>query len=167
LVIYFAAAVVDDSVTLPVNYTPEEFLDGQFEGRLRWVKEFAGPNSAVDVLVNGNQTIQVNRARRYSKLLDDDGDGIPNFFDFTPFDGVQFVAIEPMASPAGVRISWEAAAGTVYHVEYKTSFEAPWQKLLTTAYTSDVNGICSVLDTNAMTGSTMRLYRVMYNPTGQ
>jgi len=167
LVIYFAAAAVNNNVSLPVNYSPEEFLDGQFEGRLRWVKEFAGPNSAVDVLVNGNQTIQVNKARRYSKLLDDDGDGIPNFFDFTPFDGVQFVSVEPVVSPAGVRISWQAAAGTVYHVEYKTSFDSPWQQLLTSTYNSSSNGVCSILDTNAVAGSTMRLYRVMYNPMGQ
>lgn len=167
LVIYYAAAVLNNSVTLPVNRLPEEFLDGQFEGRLRWVKDFAGPNSSVDVLVNGNQTIQVNRALRNSRIIDSDGDGIPNFFDFTPFDGVQFVSIEPVVSPAGVRISWEAAAGTAYQVEYKTNFDAPWQKLLTTTYVSPTNGIGSVLDTNGVSGSTMRLYRVMYNPAGQ
>lgn len=167
LVIYFAAASLAPSVTLPVNYTAEEFLDGQFEGRLRWVKDFAGPNSSVDVLVNGTQTIQVNRARRNSKLLDDDGDGIPNFFDFTPFDGVVLASIEPVTTPAGVRISWMAAAGTVYHVEYQTNFNAPWQKLLTTTYTAATNGICSVIDTNGTAGTGMRLYRVMYRPTGQ
>jgi hypothetical protein len=167
MVVYFASAVINTNVQLPVNYSPEEFLDGQFQGRLRWVKEYAGFNSSVDVLVNGNQTIQVNKARRYSKLLDDDGDGIPNAFDFTPFDGVQFVAIEPVASPAGVRISWEASAGTVYHVEFKTGFDAPWQKLLTTTYRSTANGICTVVDTNAVSANTMRLYRVMYNPAGQ
>lgn len=166
LVIYFAAAVINSNVVLTPNYSPEEFLDGQFQGRLRWVKEFAGYYSSVDVLVNGNQTIQVNKARRYSKLLDDDGDGVPNFFDFTPFDGVQFVAVEPVVSPSGVRISWQAAAGTVYHVEYKTDFGAPWQQLLSTKFNSEVNGVCSVLDTNAVSGTTMRLYRVMYNPAG-
>lgn len=167
LVIYFAAATVSAGVALPTNYTPEEFLDGQFEGRMRWVKDFAGPNSSVDVLVNGTQTIQVNKARRNSKLLDDDGDGIPNFFDFTPFDGVVLASIEPVATPAGVRISWMAAAGTVYHVEYQTNFNAPWQKLLTTTYTAATNGICSVVDTNGTVGAGMRLYRVMYSPAGQ
>ncbi|MCW5556069.1 MAG: hypothetical protein KIS67_28420 [Verrucomicrobiae bacterium] len=167
LVIYFAAATVAPTVTLPVNHTAEEFLDGQFEGRLRWVKDFAGPNSSVDVLVNGTQTIQVNRARRNSKLLDDDGDGVPNFFDFTPFDGVVLASIEPVATPAGVKISWMAAAGTVYHVEYQTNFNAPWQKLLTTTYIAATNGICSVIDTNGTTGAGMRLYRVMYRPAGQ
>ena len=120
----------------------------------------------MDVLVNGTQTIRVNTARRYSKLIDDDGDGIPNFYDFTPFDGVTFVAIEPVTSPSGVQISWEAAAGTVYHVEYKTSLNSPWQSLLTTTYASATNGICTVTDTNAVTASQMRLYRVMYNPAG-
>ncbi|MBE0543458.1 MAG: hypothetical protein IH623_19105 [Verrucomicrobia bacterium] len=167
LVIYFAAAKLGVGV-VDTNglQTTEEYLDGQFDNRLRWVSDFAGPNSSVDVLVNGTQTIKVNRALRFSKLIDSDGDGIPNFFDFTPFDDVLIASIKPLAMPSGMQLSWPAVAGTVYQVEYQTNFNAPWRKLLTTAYSSATNGICTVIDTNGVAGSSMRLYRVMYTPAG-
>lgn len=165
ITIYYAALKL--SFTPPVGFTPEEYLDNKFGGRLRWVPQFAGPNSSVDVLINGNQTIRVNQARRYSQILDDDGDGIPNYFDFDPFGGVQIVGIETVVAPSGVRIAWQAAAGTTYHVEYRTSLTSPWQQLLTTTFDSPVNGVCSVVDTNAVGGNVMRFYRVLYNPTSQ
>ncbi|MEO8426660.1 MAG: hypothetical protein ABI651_06055, partial [Verrucomicrobiota bacterium] len=58
LVIYFA----DSNL-------PAEELDGKFNGHLRWVKEFAGPNTTVDVLLCTNgvaSTLKVNRALRNS-----------------------------------------------------------------------------------------------------
>lgn len=63
LTIYFAAA---DLGFLPpdvegVPQTPEEFLDGQFGGRLRWVPNFAGPSSSTTVTIDG-QDVVVNAA---------------------------------------------------------------------------------------------------------
>jgi len=80
LVIYYAAARVSPVVVLPSNTSPEEFLDGQFGGRLRWVRTYAGPNSSQAVLIDG-QTHLVNRALANSKLIDSDGDGVPNYWD--------------------------------------------------------------------------------------
>jgi hypothetical protein len=161
LVIYYAAAAANTNIDLGLQ-TPEEFFDGRFGNRLRWVRDFAGPNSSVDVLVNGTQTISVNRALRNSRIIDSDGDGIPNYFDFTPFDGV--LLAQPAASLSGFRVSWMATPGVVYHVEYKAGANVPWQPLTTVTFNSPTNGICSVLDTNRAVGSPMRLYRVWYNP---
>jgi hypothetical protein len=163
LVIYYAAASLAFAPPGGLQ-TPEEYLDGQFGNRLRWVRDFAGPNSSVDVLVNGTQTISVNRALRNSKIIDSDGDGIPNYFDFAPFDGVLLTSIQPVAAPVGYRLSWKATPGVVYHVEYQTDQGAPWQPLTTVTLNSPTNGICSVIDTNRPIDSGMRLYRVWYNP---
>jgi hypothetical protein len=164
LVIYFAAAKLGAGVLPPGGLqTPEEYLDGQFDNRVRWVRDFAGPNSSVDVLVNGTQTIKINKALRNSKIIDSDGDGIPNFFDLMPFDGALIASIQSAQSPTGYRISWSAKPGTIYHVDYATNFNASsWSPLVTTTFNSPTNGICSVVDTNR--NSAIRVYRVWYSP---
>src|SRR5207249_3799775 len=73
--IYFADANV-----------PVEQLDGQFDGHLRWVSEFNGPNSSVDVLLRSGKTVKMNRALRNSASIDSDGDGIANGDDIYPLD---------------------------------------------------------------------------------
>ncbi len=95
MVIYFAAAKLGftpppNSNNIPV--LPEEFLDGKFSGRLRWVKTFAGPNSSTPVVING-QTHIVNSALFNSHIIDSDGDGVPNFDDgVLPANGDKFKA---------------------------------------------------------------------------
>jgi len=85
MVIYYAALRV--GFTPPPNSNgiprlPEEYMDGAFNGRLRWVPTFAGPGSSVPVVVSntpsGPITYLVNRALADSLLIDSDGDGIPN-----------------------------------------------------------------------------------------
>jgi len=104
LVIYYAAAQL--SFTPPpvdgIPQQPEEYLNGQFGGRLRWVSSFAGPNSSVDVLVYG-ETVKVNRALRNSRILDSDSDGVPNYADFDPFD-LPSAALVVQINGAGVVI---------------------------------------------------------------
>ena len=131
---------------------------------MRWVSTFAGPNSSVDVIINGNQTIQVNRALRNSTIIDSDSDGIPNFFDPSPFDGV-VTTLQVQNSPPGYRISWIAAPRTVYRVETRGMQTAePWSVLLQTTNTSSASAPWSVVDTNMSLG--IRQYRVSYNPNG-
>lgn len=95
MVIYFAAAKLGftpppNSNNIPV--LPEEFLDGKFSGRLRWVKTFAGPNSSTPVVING-QTHIVNSALFNSHIIDSDGDTVPNFDDgVLPANGDKFKA---------------------------------------------------------------------------
>src|SRR6266699_1181946 len=42
-------------------------------------------NNSVDVIING-VTVAVNSALRFSKIIDSNGNGIPNFYDPNPFD---------------------------------------------------------------------------------
>lgn len=86
LVIYFAAAEL--GFTPPPNsegtpQQPEEYLDGQFDGRLRWVRTYAGPHSGQSAVVNGVPT-QVNKALFNSMIIDSDQDSIPNGSDPGP-----------------------------------------------------------------------------------
>jgi hypothetical protein len=168
LTIYYAAVKV--GFVPPNDLTPEEFLNdwtSLYGGKLRWVSEYAGPGSAVDVVVNGNQTIKVNRALRDSKIIDSDNDGVPNYFDYTPFDGVIISAITMSASPAGVQISWNAAPQTVYRLECSHSFNSTnWVPVVWATNSSASPARLSVVDPNPGPTGAARYYRVTYNPSG-
>lgn len=93
LVIYYASAKLGFTPPADTNQVaqePEEYLDGQFGGHLRWVPSFAGPNSYADVVIvkcNGQQlSIKVNAALRDSLRIDSDGDGLVNGMDPYPFN---------------------------------------------------------------------------------
>ena len=165
LTIYYAAAKL--AFTPPNNQTPEEYLDGQFDGHLRWVQDYTGPNSTVDVVINGDQTIQVNKALRNSTTIDSDSDGIPNFYDLTPFDGVQITSISSSVTPPGFELTWLAAPNTVYLVEYQSSVtQGTWTPLMLTTNTAATSMPWSVVDTNTVPAQEQRYYRVLYNPNG-
>ncbi len=165
LVLYYAAARLN--FTPPPNaygipQEPEEYLDGQFGGRLRWVSSFAGPNSSVAVVSNG-VTILVNKALRNSKIIDSDGDGLPNYYDPTPFGGTALTLAAQLKTNV-FAISWQAAPKAVYQVEYTTNLPlANWQLL--TRYTNNVstNRVVTIYDTNVPAG-VRRFYRVGYKP---
>jgi hypothetical protein len=169
IVIYYAAAKLGftpppNPVGIPVE--PEEFLDGQFGGHLRWVSSFAGPNSSVDVIING-VTVAVNKALRFSKIIDSNGNGIPNFYDPNPFNTpptVLTAVVNPGPNPASrsVAVSWNAIPNTVYHVEFCTSVqEANWQPLTDYTSSSKVTQRVTIWDPNAPV-NVQRFYRVRY-----
>jgi len=167
IVIYYAAAKL--SFTPPllngVSQEPEEYLNGQFGGHLRWVSSFAGPNSSVDVIING-QTVQVNKALRYSKIIDSNGDGIPNYYDAYPFNAPAFVLTSALVQtnppPAkSFAITWQAQPGVPYQVEYNTNLLGTnWLPLLNYTNTASTNRTVTVWDTNALPGQ--RFYRALY-----
>lgn len=164
LTIYYAAARL--SFTPSGGVSPEQYLENQFGGRLRWVSQYAGANSSVDVVINGNQTIKVNRALRDSTVIDSDSDGVPNYFDASPFDGVRITSSARSTQPAGFVLNWDAAPNTVYRVDYRTTLSSTvWTTLLMTTNTASVMVPWSVIDTNAVAGQE-RYYRVSYNPNG-
>jgi hypothetical protein len=173
LTIYFASAII--GFTPPQNssgidQTPEEFLNGQFGGHLVWVSGFAGPGSSSAVVVNG-QTVEINSALLNSKVIDSDGDGIPNFFDSTPFGpGSSSPAATPLIgsgllsrqSPSQqvFSLNFNAQANTAYRVEVSTNLASPnWQ--LVTSYTnsSPATANVTIADTNNINGK-QRFYRV-------
>jgi hypothetical protein len=167
LTIYFASATL--GFTPPPNafgvpQEPEEFLDGQFGGHLRWVSSFAGPNSSVDVIING-VTVSVNRALRFSKIIDSNGNGVPNFFDPFPFNSVpltlQAAVIPTNPPPTGaVGVSWKTSPLTIYQVEYSTDMHNPvWKPLLRYTNSGALSSTTTVWDTNTPAGA-QRFYRV-------
>jgi hypothetical protein len=186
IVIYYAAAT--NSYNAP-DYAPgvtqewEEYLNGQFGGHLRWVTNFSGPNSSVDVLIGGH-TYGVNRALRYSKIIDSDGDGTPNGSDGDPFSAPPAGSIPELKvmlnaslvqPPAGnsslmnpsvqagqspstvVAISWTPSPNTVYPLQYSTNMPGIWYPLLNYTNGANTNRV-AVLDTNA--SLVPRFYRV-------
>lgn len=164
ITIYYAAAKL--SFTPSGGVSPEQYLEDLFGGRLRWVSKYAGANSSVDVVINGNQTVKVNRALRDSTVIDSDSDGIPNYYDASPFDGVQITSTSRSTNPAGFKINWNAAPNTIYRVEYRTTLAtSTWTTLLMTTNNDSVMVPWSVIDTNAISGQ-QRYYRVSYNPNG-
>jgi hypothetical protein len=170
-VIYYAAVKLPPTFTIPPNGSgipqeAEEFLNGQLGGHLRWVNSFAGPNSSVDVVING-QTVVVNKALRYSKIIDSNGDGVPNYYDPYPFNtSAPFIVagamVQTNAPPANkFAISWTAAPNTVYQVQYRTNmFFGNWQSLLNYTNNAASSNAVTVWDTNAM--SSQRFYRVSH-----
>ncbi len=167
LTIYYAAARV--GFTPPGLMQPEEYLDGQFNGRLRWVSSFAGPGSSAYVISNG-VSIAVNRALRTSRILDSDGDGIPNYYDPYPFDPpaprltASLTATNQPPKPV-LAISWEAQPFASYQVEYTTNVPlSGWQPLLVYTNQMPTSRVVTVWDTNAPTGAPRKFYRVRQLP---
>jgi hypothetical protein len=174
LTIYYAAAKLGFTpppISTGVSQEPEEFLDGQFGGHLRWVSSFAGPNSSTTVLVNG-QPVLMNKALRNSKIIDSDNDGIPNFYDPTPLGGSPdgsnpsgllltpaFSNPKPGASGT-FSLGLSALPFTVYTVEKTTDLAHPnWQVLSSYTNSSSAATYITIQDTNTGTDP-RRFYRV-------
>jgi hypothetical protein len=155
ITLYFAAA----------NGVPEEELDGAMGGRLRWVKNFAGPSSSVEVLLPDGTPFLVNRALRESLEYDSDGDGLANGYDPFPFSAPVISEVTATASqPAHLDISWLAAANTVYTVECSaTGKAADWQFLMNVTNTAATPAWMTVQDPDPI-GAAARFYRVYYDP---
>lgn len=156
MVLYFADA------NLPV-----EELDGALEGRLRWVRSYAGENSSVDIIVSETgRTVRVNRGLRESLTIDSDGDGTANGIDPSPFDGVILTDIEvdPGSESVQTSISWMAAAQTSYRIEYKSAFaDGSWELLRSVRNEMNERQKVTVIDEVSLDKDT-RFYRVTYQP---
>jgi hypothetical protein len=160
LTIYFQEAELN--FVPPGGVSEEEYLDGQFGGRLRWVP--SAP-AVVTVAINGGQMITVSSALRNSSTLDSDADGVANSMDAAPFDGVKITSVAQCTAPDGYQITWTAAPNTLYRLETSTNL-VDWATVCTT--TSATGGIapCSARDTNSVPAGVPRYYRVLYNLQG-
>jgi hypothetical protein len=171
--IYYSSAKL--SFTPPnapngVAQTPEEYLDGQFDGHLRWVSEYTGTYSSVAVVKDG-ETVLMNAALRNSRLIDSDGDGIPNYYDTTPLGGTAEPPaggglvlspsfVNPGAGAKTFGISWDAAANTAYQIEVTSDLaKGDWQLLTTFTNTASVGKRVTVTDP-AAAQSSQRFYRI-------
>jgi hypothetical protein len=167
--LYYASAKV--GFTPPGNLTPEEYLNTQFGGRLQWVKDYAGPNSSVDVVSNGVSVI-MNRALRDSRVIDSDNDGLPNYFDSYPLGGsgtasgsnTLVVANLVNTGTIGTRafaITWSAVPNSVYQIDYRNNLmTGVWEKLTLFTNAAGMTRTVTVYDTNAPALAPQRFYRV-------
>ncbi len=153
MTLYFAAA------NLPV-----EDLDGQLDGRLRWVSQYAGPNSTVTITTPDGQTFDVNASLPTSTQIDSDADTLANAVDPSPFDGVEILSVTVTNMPErAALISWRAAAGTTYQIESADSMPPTgWQLLTTWVNPAATNGVVTVA--NALPPGEKRYFRVGYVP---
>ena len=163
------ALVIDEGMVVYFadSNLPVESLDGAHNGRLRWVRDFAGENSSIDVVVaDTGRTVRVNRGLRESLIIDSDGDGTANGIDLTPFDGVILtdVGVQANVNSVTTTLSWVAAAGTEYRVEYRSSVSAEgWEFLRNIANPSTDRKKITVTD-EVPIGDGSRFYRVTYLP---
>lgn len=65
------------------NISPEK-LDEIPGGRIRWVSDFAGPQSSTNILYPNGVTYTLNAGLAVSQVIDSDNDGFVNYQDCTP-----------------------------------------------------------------------------------
>jgi hypothetical protein len=151
--VYFAASNV-----------PAELLDGLYDGRLRWVKEFPGHNSSMPLyLAPLDKTIRVNRSFRQSILFDTDDDGTANGFDLTPFGGgLPDITAVTLTDGNKVALEWMGIPGSLYRIEYKANVEqAKWELLKETFYDGLI--VKRITYTDRLSRKTdRRFYRVVF-----
>ncbi len=115
---------------------PAEELDGMYDGRLRWVKEYPGINSSMPVYISGiDKTIRVNRSFRESISYDTDDDGIANGYDLSPFSvGIPKISSVILDKENKISIKWMGLPSTLYRIEYKENLDDSNWKVLTEYY---------------------------------
>lgn len=161
-----ASLSVDDNMTIYFagSSVPSEQLDGALNGRIRWVRDFAGANSSVDVLLRDGRTVKVNRSLRESLKIDSDGDGIYNGQDLFPFDGASALTVEFVRTPTPKLIlRWDGAAQKVYHVEATDSLTGgTWSTIGSVTNSSDLIETLRFEDP-VSANNPRRLYRIKSN----
>jgi hypothetical protein len=129
-IIYFAASNLD-----------EEKLDGDLDGRLKWVNQYAGLKSSVPIYIKGlDRTVNANRGLRFSKIIDTDDDGTANGYDISPFgNGVPSILDVRLEGDEAMSISikWLVIPDSRYTIQYKDDMGETQWKTLKEFYYSD------------------------------
>ena len=143
---------------------PAEELDGMYNGRLRWVKEYPGHNSSMPVYISGiDKTILVNRSFRQSIAYDTDDDGIANGYDLSPFgNGIPRVSSVSLDGDRKINIKWTGLPSTLYRIEYKKSLgDSNWKVL--TEYYNDQYIVRQITHQEVLSNKKIsKFYRVLY-----
>jgi hypothetical protein len=107
----------------------------------------------------------VNRDRKDSLIIDDDGDGVANGIDITPFDGVVFTEITvDSTSGNSASIQFMAAGNTTYRIEYSNDIGSrEWNYLKSVENSSSERRLLSISDEISAQNS-QKYYRVTYQP---
>ena len=141
---------------------PEEALDGMYNGRLRWIKEYPGIRKNMPLYISSiNKTITVNKPFRESAIYDTDNDGIANGYDLSPFgDGIPRLSIRKLFA-GKVNISWLKLPGIKYKLQYiKNIDDNNWENILITDSSSEFTEYYSTNDKTSNKNDS-RYYRVI------
>lgn len=144
------------------NLNPDQ-LDGLLDGRLRWVKGYAGAGSSTAVTLSTGRVVMMNRALVASETEDSDNDGVPNALDSAPFEPASLkIAVRLVNEPTkAAEISWAGTPGERYRVEYSHRLEGGEWEGLTSLVNEAVNpGAVSVIDASS-DPEKPRFYRVI------
>ena len=156
---------IDPNLTIYYAYAnvPVEELDGKLGGRLRWVRDFAGPVSGRDHVLPSGRIIRVNRGLLESHTIDSDGDGLANAIDPTPFAEPELSVAVVSVDPQVTLLRWPAAPHAAYVLEYSSDPRSgEWHVLGSAVNPTDRVLLMSVEDTEG--GGANRYYRLRYEP---
>jgi hypothetical protein len=156
--IYFLSAVIGSTDI-------SEKLNGANTNRLRWLSNYVGRFSFVNITYPDAQTFQFNRALAQSFTIDSDNDGTVNGIDPTPFPepftgssiGLNITVTNTPSATA--KISWQSPAGATNYLYMQNMGSTNW-----TVLTNFVQG--SVAGPNTINDPlhSGRLYRVRIDP---
>ena len=103
--------------------------------------QYAGSFSSVPVYIGGlNRTVKINRALRFSKIIDSDDDGTANGYDISPVgDGVPNILNVHLEGDEAMSISikWLVIPDSRYTIQYKDDMGETQWKTLKEFYYSD------------------------------
>jgi hypothetical protein len=143
---------------------PADEIDGMYNGKLRWVKEYPGHNSSMPLYIDGtDKTIRVNRSFRQSISYDSDQDGIANGYDLSPFgNGIPKIASVSIDQENKINIKWMGLPSSLYRIEYKEQVNDSEWKLLT-EYFNDEYIVREINHKEVLSNKRdARFYRVLY-----
>ena len=143
---------------------PAEEIDGMYNGRLRWIKEYPGHNSSMPLYISGtDKTIRVNRSFRQSIAYDTDSDGIANGYDLSPFgNGIPKISSVDVDQDNKINIKWMGLPSSLYRIEYKEQVDDVGWKLLTEYY-NDEYIVKEIIHQEVLSNKkASKFYRVLY-----
>ena len=143
---------------------PAEEIDGMYDGRLRWIKDYPGYNSSMPLYISGtDKTIRVNRSFRQSIAYDTDSDGIANGYDLSPFgNGIPKISSVNIDQDNRINIKWMGLPSSLYRIEFKEKVGDSGWKLLTEYY-NDEYIVKQIIHQEVLSNKRdSKFYRVLY-----
>ena len=143
---------------------PAEEIDGMYNGRLRWIKDYSGYNSSMPLYISGtDKTIRVNRSFRQSIAYDTDSDGIANGYDLSPFgNGIPKISSVNIDQDNRINIKWMGLPSSLYRIEFKEKVGDSGWKLLTEYY-NDEFIVKQIIHQEVLSNKRdSKFYRVLY-----